>query len=52
MRRDGSINFLYPDSRPAATTDGDALAVTLVFGFLLGAAAMAIGVGLGAWLLA
>lgn len=52
MRSHTTINPLYPDRRPATVTHENEPAVALVFGFLLGAAAMAFGVGLGAWLFA
>lgn len=45
-------NPLYLSNRPQPSETGDANAVAMIFGFLIGAAVMASGVGIGAWLFA
>lgn len=42
-------NPLYLPIKPSQTAASDGQAVAIIFGFLLGAAVMAFGLGLGMW---
>lgn len=42
-------NPLYLPTKPSQTAASDGQGVAIIFGFLLGAAATAFGIGLGMW---